>query len=91
MQTQLYSDVIVWVTEKDKVTSLDRRDSRVNTDGEWVKTLPVEVLKTSLILKVALRSDFVFLKNKKHFFQLDLLYLYVCSLFKLFLHKSQEN
>lgn len=59
MQTQLYSDVIVWVTEKDKVMTLDRRDSRVNTDGEWVKTLPVEVLKTSLILKVALRSDFV--------------------------------
>lgn len=68
MQTQLYSDVIVWVTEKDKVMTLDRRDSRVNTDGEWVKTLPVEVLKTSLILKVALRSDFVFLKNIKHFF-----------------------
>lgn len=60
MQTpQLYSDVIVWVTEKDKFMTLDRRDSTVNTDGEWVKTLPIEVLKTSLILKVALRSDFV--------------------------------
>ncbi len=64
MQTpQLYSDVIVWLIEKDEVLILDRRDSTVNTDGEWVKTLPVEVLKTSLILKVALKY-FVFLKKK---------------------------